>query len=148
MAIASVKLSCGHCGIETLHIPKCSGCGQVAEHTTDIGKSGSAEGYVAERMRNMLQPIATHIDLEDNSKIPDEMKKKVKVEAKESLDEIVQFLEDEGDMEEYEIVSTLKELSLKLPFRRPKYVLGYPCYFTIYNSKSAVQIDSSIRVQD
>ncbi len=59
---------------------------------------------------------------------------------------IVELLEDEGDMSEREVLDTLKGLGLKLPGRRPKMVIDYPCYFRIYNSKSAPQIKTSVRV--
>lgn len=66
----------------------------------------------------------------------------------EYYEEIVNFLEDEGDMEEYEILSTLKNLCLKLPYKKPKYVIIYPCYYLIYNSKSSPQLESKIKLQD
>lgn len=66
----------------------------------------------------------------------------------DNYEEIVNILEEDGDMSEQETLDTLKELGLKMPKRRPKLVLDYPCYFKLYNSKSAPQIRSAVRVED
>lgn len=60
----------------------------------------------------------------------------------DNYEEIVEFLENEGDMSEFEILATLKTLCLKLPGRRPKFVVKYPCYYFLYNSRSAPQIEA------
>lgn len=61
---------------------------------------------------------------------------------------IVNLLDTEGDMSEREILDTLKGLALKLPNRRPKMVIDYSCWFKLYNSKSAPQLKSAVRVED
>ncbi len=66
----------------------------------------------------------------------------------DNYEEIVRVLETDGDMSEWETLSTLKELGLKLPERRPKFVIWYPCYLHIYNSKSAPQLRTTVRVSD
>jgi len=48
---------------------------------------------------------------------------------------IVEFIDSYGDMTETEVLDTLKDLK----FKRHKRVLDYPCYFGIFNSKSAMQ---------
>jgi hypothetical protein len=59
-------------------------------------------------------------------------------------EDIVEILETEGDMSEWETLSTLKELK----FRLRKRVLDYPCDFGLYNSKSAPQMKSTVKVAD
>jgi hypothetical protein len=63
-------------------------------------------------------------------------------------EDIVSILTQESEMEENEISDTIKKLGLKLPGFRPKMVLDYPCYFKLYNSKSAVALNTSIRFED
>jgi len=60
----------------------------------------------------------------------------------DNYEEIVQVLENEGDMSERETLDTLKELK----FRRHKRVVDYPCWFGLYNSKSAPQLNTKLRV--
>jgi hypothetical protein len=62
--------------------------------------------------------------------------------------DIVNLLETEGDMSEYETLTTLKELRFGKQAGRLKYVINYPCYFGLFNSKSAPQIKTSLRVQE
>ena len=64
----------------------------------------------------------------------------------DTYEELVTFLEDEGDMSAYETLAILKELCLKLPGRRPKFVIWYPCYYFIFNSRSAPNLKTSIKV--
>ncbi len=59
-------------------------------------------------------------------------------------EDLVEFLETEGDMIESEILSTLKELK----FRKSKRAIDYPCYFGLYNSKSAVQVNSRLKMSE
>ncbi len=66
----------------------------------------------------------------------------------DSYEKLVEFLETEGDMSEMEILTTLKHLCLKLPGYPPKFVIWYPCYYFIFNSRSAPNIKTSIRVGD
>ena len=66
----------------------------------------------------------------------------------EDYNELVNILETDGDMPEWETLSTLKELGLKLPGKKPKFVIWYPCYFLLYNSKSAPQLRTSLRVTE
>lgn len=54
----------------------------------------------------------------------------------DNYEQLVQFITNEGDMTEDEILYTLKELT----FTRSKRAIWYPCYFRIYNSKSAVRV--------
>ncbi len=66
----------------------------------------------------------------------------------DDYDELVNILETQGDMSEWETLSTLKELGLKLPERKPKFVIWYPCYFWLYNSKSVPQLRTGVTVRD
>lgn len=66
----------------------------------------------------------------------------------DDYDAIVDLLYNEGDMDEDEVLETLKQLQ----FGRDRYgifkrVIEYPCWFLVYNSKSAPQIKSSMRVE-
>ena len=56
-------------------------------------------------------------------------------------DELVEYIETNGDMTEGEILATLKELA----FVKRKRTISYPCYFLLYNSKSAPSIQTSLR---
>lgn len=58
-----------------------------------------------------------------------------------TYEEIVNLIETQGDMTEREILATLKELK----FRRHKRAIDYPCWFSIYNSKSALNLSTSLR---
>lgn len=66
----------------------------------------------------------------------------------DNYEELVEFLETEGDMSEIETLTTLKQLCLKLPGQRPKFAIWYPCYYFLFNSKSAPQIKTSLKVGD
>jgi len=66
----------------------------------------------------------------------------------DNYDELVNILETQGDTSEWETLSTLKELGLKLPEKKPKFVISYPCYFLLYNSKSVPQLRTSLRVAE
>ena len=59
-------------------------------------------------------------------------------------EDIVNLLEEEGDMSEWETLATLKDLK----FKKSKRVIDYPCDFGLFNSKSAPQIKSSLKVAD
>jgi len=61
-----------------------------------------------------------------------------------SYEEIASILEKDGDMSEREVLDALKELK----FRKYKRVLDYPCHFGLYNSKSAPQLKTKVRVED
>ena len=64
---------------------------------------------------------------------------------------LVDFLEAAGDMSEFEILATLKELCLKLPpetRKRPKFVIWYPCIYHIFNSRSAPNLRTNVKVGD
>ena len=63
----------------------------------------------------------------------------------DNYEQLVELLETEGDMSEWETLNTLKQLGLKLPKKDPKFVIWYPCYFNIYNSKSKPQIKTSVK---
>lgn len=67
----------------------------------------------------------------------------------DTYERLVEFLEAAGDMSEYEVLSTLKDLCLNLtPRKRYKGVLWYPCIYHIFNSKSAPNLRTSIKVGD
>lgn len=57
---------------------------------------------------------------------------------------IVGLIESDGDMSEAEVLDTLKELK----FRKHKRAIDYPCFFGLYNSKSAPQIRTQLRVEE
>ena len=57
-------------------------------------------------------------------------------------EDIVKLLEEDGDMSEWETLATLKDLK----FKKSKRVLDYPCDFGLFNSRSAPQIKSSLKV--
>ena len=63
-------------------------------------------------------------------------------EGLSNYEEIVDYITTNGDMTETEILDTLKELK----FRRIKRAIDYPCVFSLYNSKSAVNIKSAVKV--
>lgn len=58
--------------------------------------------------------------------------------------DIVNLLEEEGDMSEWETLATLKDLK----FKKNKRVINYACDFGLFNSKSAPNIKSSLRIAD
>jgi len=66
----------------------------------------------------------------------------------DTYEELLAFLGTEGDMSEFETLATLKELCLKLPGKRPKFVIWYPCIYYIFNSRSAPNLRTSIKVGD
>lgn len=63
-------------------------------------------------------------------------------EGVDTYEGIVEYLDNYGDMEEWEVLETLKELK----FRRSKRVLEFPCWFGIFNSKSAPNLRTSLKV--
>ncbi len=58
----------------------------------------------------------------------------------ENYEELVHILGTQGDMEEWEVLDTLKELSFNLHKR----VIDYPCYLRLFNSKSVPQLKTSL----
>lgn len=62
----------------------------------------------------------------------------------DTYDDLVKTLETDGDMTESEVLATVKELK----FRKSKRVVDYDCVFGLFNSKSAPQVKSSVRVSD
>lgn len=62
----------------------------------------------------------------------------------DTYEDMVDFIQTHGDMSEVEILETLKELS----FNPRKHAVDYPCYFRLYNSKSAPQIRTSLRITE
>jgi len=67
----------------------------------------------------------------------------------DTYEDLVDFLEATGDMSEFELLATLKELCLNLtPRKRYKGVITYPCIYFIFNSKSAPNLKTSIRIGD
>lgn len=65
-------------------------------------------------------------------------------EGYDTYEKLVDYIQTNGDMDEWEILATLKELK----FKRYKRAIDYPCWFGLYNSKSAPQIKTSVRVSD
>jgi len=61
----------------------------------------------------------------------------------DTYDGIVDLLETDGDMCESEVLMTLKQLK----FNKRKRAIDYPCFFSLYNSKSAPQIQTSLRAE-
>ncbi len=61
-----------------------------------------------------------------------------------TYDEIIQTLEEDGDMSEWEVLSTLKDLK----FKRTKRAVDYPCDFSTYNSKSAPNMATTVKVAE
>lgn len=64
----------------------------------------------------------------------------------DKYEDIVHVITEYGDMSESEVLETIKLLGLKLPMRRPKMVLDYPCYYKLYNSKSAVALTTKVKL--
>ncbi len=65
-------------------------------------------------------------------------------EGIDTYEDLVYILETDGDMCESETLATLKELK----FRRGKRAIDFPCFFGLYNSKSAPQIKTTLRMED
>lgn len=61
---------------------------------------------------------------------------------------LVRLLTTKGDMLEEEVLATLKELRFARRDGKPKWVINYPCYFGLFNSKSAPQLRTSLRISD
>lgn len=66
----------------------------------------------------------------------------------DNYEELVAFLESAGDMSEFETLATLKTLCLHLPHKRSRFAIWYPCYYHIFNSRSAPSIKTSVTVGD
>ncbi len=66
----------------------------------------------------------------------------------DKYEDLVVFLEEEGDMSEFETLAVLKELCLKLPQRKPKFAINYPCTYHTFNSRSAPNLVSRVKVGD
>jgi len=65
----------------------------------------------------------------------------------DNYDELVMFLDDKGSMTAGETLAIVKELGLKLPGKRPKFVISYPCIYKLFNSRSAPNMKSSIKIE-
>lgn len=61
-----------------------------------------------------------------------------------NYEELVAILGTQGDMEEWEVLDTVKELSFNLRKR----AIDYPCYLRLFNSKSAPQLETSLGVDE
>ena len=61
-----------------------------------------------------------------------------------TYEELVEILETDGDMCELEVLDTLKGLK----FGKRKRAVDYPCFFGLYNSKSAPQMKTSLRSEE
>ena len=66
----------------------------------------------------------------------------------DTYERLVSFLKAGGCMSEFEILAILKGLCLKLPGRRPKFVIEYPHIYGIFNSRSAPNLKTSLKVGD
>ena len=65
----------------------------------------------------------------------------------DTYEKLVEFLEGAGDMSEFEVLATLKELCLNLmPRKKMKGVIWYPCIYHIFNSRSAPNLKTTIKV--
>jgi len=77
--------------------------------------------------------------------VPENEEERVVIEVIEAgydiYEDIVDLIETQGDMSEREILATLKELK----FVKRKRVLDYPCWFSLFNSKSAPQMRTSLK---
>jgi len=62
----------------------------------------------------------------------------------EKYEDLVDFIMDKGDMSETEILDTLKMLK----FNKRKRVVDYPCWFSIYNSKSAPNLRTTLKLRE
>lgn len=60
----------------------------------------------------------------------------------DKYEDLVEYIKTNGDMSENEILNTLKILK----FTKRKRVIDYSCWFSIYNSKSAPQLSTSLKV--
>lgn len=66
-----------------------------------------------------------------------------------NYEDIVAFVEQHGDMDEREVLAALKALRFgKTSKGQFKRVIDYPCFFDLFNSKSAPQMRSSLRIED
>lgn len=65
----------------------------------------------------------------------------------DTYENLVLFLE-EGEMSEIETLATLKSLCLKLPGKRPKFAIWYPCVYHIFNSRSAPSMTTRVKAGD
>jgi len=61
-----------------------------------------------------------------------------------TFEDLVDLLKAKGDMDEGEILATLKELK----FRKHKRAVDYPCFFGLYNSKSAPQVKTTLGMEE
>jgi hypothetical protein len=61
-----------------------------------------------------------------------------------NYEKLVELLEEHSDMSEWETLATLKELK----FRKRKRVIDYPCDFGLYNSKSAPNMSTKVRLSE
>jgi len=62
----------------------------------------------------------------------------------DNYETLVDYIETNGDMTEDEILGTLKELT----FRKSKRAIDYPCYFRLFNSKSATVVKTALKLQE
>lgn len=69
-------------------------------------------------------------------------------EGYDDYSELVDFLEDEGGMPEAETLATLKDLALYNPMKRKKFAIWYPCYYFIFNSRSAPNITTKVKAEE
>lgn len=65
------------------------------------------------------------------------------------ITDVVDYIEEHGDMSEEEVLETIKLLRFaKDATGQPKRVVTFPCFFDLFNSKSAPQMRSSLKIKD
>jgi hypothetical protein len=97
--------------------------------------AGKPRSYIGDGKIHLLKPNY-YPETEEERIVLDVLKAGV-----DTYEELVAVLESDGDMSEWETLETIKVLK----FKKSKRALDYNCDFSIYNSKSAPQIKSSIR---
>ena len=68
----------------------------------------------------------------------------------DNYEHLVAYLENVGDMSEFEVLRTLKDLALNLQDegKRPKMVVSYPHIYGIFNSRSAPNLKTNLKAGD
>ena len=67
-----------------------------------------------------------------------------------TYENLVAYLETDGDMSEFETLQTLKNLCLNLQDegKRPKFVIDYPCVYHVFNSRSRPNLKTNVKASD
>lgn len=109
--------------------------GQPFPIPVDAGKPQSSLGDGKIRIRRPSYPPQT----EEERIVLDVIKA-----GYDCYEDIVKLLATEGDMGERETLETLKELK----FRKNKRAIDYPCWFGLWNSKSAPTLKTSLKMEE